>query len=79
MPSRTSGEMDQTMASSHQPQFTDVVRHPILRVDLVELLRFYQSRYPGAMYSGCGGGYLFVASEDPVRGAFRIKVRIRQT
>ncbi len=56
----------------------DVVRHPTLRVDLVELLQFYQSRYPGAMYSGCGGGYLFIASEQPVPGAFQIKVRIRE-
>ena len=51
------------------------VRHPTLRVDLMELLSFYQSRYPGAMYSGCGGGYLFVASEHPVPGAFTIQVR----
>ena len=55
------------------------VRHPTLRVDLIELLRFYQSRYPGAMYSGCGGGYLFVASERPVPGAFTIQVRIKKT
>jgi len=53
------------------------VRHPTLRVDLIELLQFYQARYPGAMYSGCGGGYLFVASEEPVPGAFQIKVRIK--
>jgi len=53
------------------------VRHPTLRVNLMELLEHYQSRYPGAMYSGCGGGYLFVASEEPVPGAFQIKVRIK--
>ncbi len=53
------------------------VRHRTLRVDLIELLEFYQSRYPGAMYSGCGGGYLFVASEHPVPGAFAIQVRTR--
>jgi hypothetical protein len=56
----------------------DVVRHPTLRVDLVELLQFYQARYAGAMYSGCGGGYLFVASDEPVPGAFQIKVRIEK-
>jgi hypothetical protein len=28
------------------------------------------------MYSGCGGGYLFVVSPEPVPGAFRINVRI---
>jgi hypothetical protein len=51
------------------------VRHPTLTVDLMALLAFYQSRYPGAMYSGCGGGYLFVVSDEPVPGAFKIHVR----
>jgi hypothetical protein len=51
------------------------VRHPKLTVDLAGLLRVYQSRYPGAMYSGCGGGYLFVVSEEPVPGAFNVKIR----
>ena len=52
------------------------VVHPSIRIDLKAILACYQSRYPGAMYSGCGGGYLFVASEDPVPGAFRVKVRV---
>jgi len=51
------------------------VRHPTLQVDLAGLLRAYQACYPGAMYSGCGGGYLLVASNEPVPGAFRVKVR----
>ena len=51
------------------------VRHRTLTVDLPALLRVYQSRYAGAMFSGCGGGYLFVASEEPVPGAFSVKVR----
>ncbi len=53
-----------------------VVRHPLLRVDLMALLRAYQRQYPGAMYSGCGGGYLLVASERPVPGAFQVNVRV---
>ena len=53
-----------------------VVRHPALRVDLMRILRAYQEQYPGAMYSGCGGGYLIIASEEPVPGAFKIKVRV---
>lgn len=52
-----------------------VVRHPLLRVDLMALLKAYQQQYLGAMYSGCGGGYLFVVSETPVPGAFKVKVR----
>lgn len=53
-----------------------VVRHPTLELDLVRLMRLYQSRYHGAMYSGCGGGYLFVISDEPVPGAFRVSVRL---
>lgn len=55
------------------------VRHPTLTVDLLSLLRAYQSRYPGAMYSGCGGGYLLVASEESVPGAFRVTIRQTQS
>jgi hypothetical protein len=51
------------------------VRHPTLTVNLPALLRVYQSRYAGAMFSGCGGGYLVVVSEEPVAGAFSVKVR----
>jgi hypothetical protein len=53
-----------------------VVRHPTIEVDLPGLLSFYQSRYPGAMYSGCGGGYLYVVSDEPVPGSFKVKVRL---
>ena len=52
-----------------------VVRHPSLRVELMPILRAYQKQYLGAMYSGCGGGYLIVASESPVPGAFKVNVR----
>ncbi len=51
------------------------VRHWTIQLDLAALLRIYQERYPGAMYSGCGGGYLFVVSEEPVPGGFQVKVR----
>jgi len=51
------------------------VRHPTLKVDLPGLLRVYQSCSAGAMYSGCGGGYLLVVSKEPVPGAFTVKVR----
>jgi len=52
------------------------VAHPAIKIDLKGLLHAYQSRYPGAMYSGCGGGYLFVVSDEPVPNAFHIQVRI---
>jgi hypothetical protein len=54
----------------------DVVRHPLLKVDLMGLLKAYQRSYPGAMYSGCGGGYLLVAANQPVPGSFHVNVRI---
>ena len=54
------------------------VRHPSLTVDLAGLMEVYQKRYAGAMYSGCGGGYLLVVSEQPVPGALHAQVRLEQ-
>lgn len=53
-----------------------VVCHPALRVDLMPILQAYQKQYLGAMYSGCGGGYLIVVSETPVPGAFQVRIRV---
>jgi len=53
------------------------VRHPGINIDLKGILANFQSRYPGAMYSGCGGGYLMVVAEDDVPGAFRIRIRTK--
>ena len=55
-----------------------VVRHPLLRVDLIPILQAYQKQYFGAMYSGCGGGYLIVVSNKPVPGSFKVNVRVAQ-
>jgi hypothetical protein len=52
------------------------LRNPVLTVDLLGLLDFYQRRYAGAMYSGCGGGYLYVISDEPVPGSFHATVRV---
>jgi hypothetical protein len=54
------------------------VRHPTVSRDLPAILAYYQSKYPGAMYSGCGGGYVYVVSEAPVPGSIRINVRIAE-
>ena len=51
------------------------VEHPTISIDLKAILAWFQSLYPGAMYSGCGGGYMIVASERPVPGSLRIRVR----
>ena len=53
-----------------------VVRHPLLRVELLPILKAYQQQYLGAMYSGCGGGYLIVVSQRPVPGAFQVNIRV---
>ena len=52
------------------------VRHPTITIDLMGILSYYQTRYPGAMYSGCGGGYIYVVSDEPVPGGFQVAVRI---
>ena len=52
------------------------VQHPSIPLDLQGILSWFQSRYAGAMYSGCGGGYMIVVSADPVPGSLRIRVRL---
>ncbi len=51
------------------------VRHPTISLDLMAILGYYQSRYDGAMYSGSGGGYIYVVSEEPVPGSLGVVVR----
>lgn len=54
----------------------NTVRHHTIQIDLVELLSHYQKNYYGGMYSGSGGGYIYVVSDIPVPGGFRVKVRL---
>jgi hypothetical protein len=49
--------------------------HPSISLDLLGILKYYQTQYPGACYSSCGGGYIYVPSREPVPGAHRIRVR----
>jgi len=51
-------------------------RHPTITLDLQGILGRYQDRYDGAVFSGCGGGYLYVISEDPVPGSFHATIRL---
>jgi hypothetical protein len=53
-----------------------VVKHPLIKLDLKGLLKVYQKQFPGAMFSGCGGGYFVVASKEKVPGAFQVNVRV---
>ena len=54
----------------------DILHHSTITVDLKGIMEYYQERYAGAMYSGCGGGYLYVVSDEPVPGGFTVKVRV---
>jgi hypothetical protein len=51
------------------------LRHPLVQVDLMGLLDYYRDEFGGAMYSGCGGGYLFIATDRPVPGSCGFRVR----
>jgi len=52
------------------------VRHHTIEIDLKKILSYYQNRYIGAMYSGCGGGYLYVVSDEHVSDGFKVSVRV---
>jgi hypothetical protein len=54
------------------------VLHPTITIDLMGILGYYQSRYAGAMYSGSGGGYIYVVSEEEMPGAIHVKVRLAE-
>ncbi len=54
----------------------DVCHHHTLTMDLMALLKHYQDEYEGAMFSGCGGGYFYVVSENAlVPGGIQVAVR----
>jgi hypothetical protein len=53
-----------------------IFEHPSIGVPVMKRLRYYQRRYAGAMPSGCGVGYIYVASSEPVEGGFQVKVNL---
>lgn len=55
------------------------VRNPLIKIDLAGLLDAYQQRFLGAMYSGCGGGYLIVVSEEKVPGSLQVTVSVAKS
>jgi len=69
------GESMNSCMSCWEAILPRTVRHPAIRVDLPAMLRCYQQRHAGAMYSGCGGGYLYVISSHTVPGSFTVRVR----
>ena len=71
---RLGASMNECMLCWHE-LLPNTLEHPLIDIDLLGILQSYQSEYPGAMYSGCGGGYLYIVSEKPVPGTFKIRVR----
>jgi hypothetical protein len=70
------GESMRDCTRSYLKILPHTLLHPTLDAfDYVKFQEHYQQRYAGAMWSGCGGGYMIVASEEPVEGAFKIKIR----
>ena len=56
------------------------LNHPTLSAfDYVKFQEYYQQRYAGAMFSGCGGGYMILVSEEPVEASFKIRIRTEAT
>jgi hypothetical protein len=54
----------------------NVYEHRTIKSDLWALLEGYMEAYPGAMQSGCGGGYVIVASDVTPPGSAPITVRV---
>src|ERR1035438_2278059 len=79
-PPRDESELPQTYVeydeSPREAILPHTVEHAAIPLDLKAILGWFQSRYPGAMYSGCGGGYMIVVSEEPVPGSLRVRVRL---
>lgn len=69
------GESMNTCMTCWETILPQTVRHPTIHIDLLGILRHYQRFGHGAMYSGCGGGYIYVVSEKSVPGGFSVQVR----
>ena len=69
------GESLNETSRAWQAVLPNIFVHETIKSDLWSLLEGYMSEYPGAMQSGCGGGYIIVASEKPPAGSSRITVR----
>jgi hypothetical protein len=55
----------------------NTVRHPLIDTNLLDILASYQKQNYGAMYSGCGGGYLYIVSDRPIQNSKKVKIRLR--
>ncbi len=53
-----------------------IFEHPTIKIPVMEKLRYYRQNFAGVMPSGCGAGYMYVASETPVENGFQIQVNL---
>jgi hypothetical protein len=53
------------------------VQHPLINENLLGILASYQKQNFGAMYSGCGGGYLYVVSDHTIPNSLKVKIRLK--
>ncbi|MCP4451049.1 MAG: hypothetical protein GY809_06285 [Planctomycetes bacterium] len=63
-------------SSAWKTMLPAIFEHPTIKVPVMKQLRYYQRKYAGAMPSGCGVGYIYVASSEPVEGGFQVKVNL---
>jgi hypothetical protein len=63
-------------SSAWRKMLPAIFEHRTIEVPVMEKLRYYQRRYAGAMPSGCGVGYIYVASSEPVEGGFQVNVNL---
>jgi hypothetical protein len=54
------------------------VQHPLIDINLLDILGSYQKDNYGAMYSGCGGGYLYVVSDHPIPNSLKVNIRLEK-
>jgi hypothetical protein len=63
-------------SSAWRKMLPAIFEHPTIQVPVMKRLQHYQRKYAGAMPSGCGVGYIYVASSSPVAGGFQVKVNL---
>jgi hypothetical protein len=64
-------------SSAWRKMLPAIFEHPTIKVPVMQRLRYYQRKYAGAMPSGCGVGYIYVASSEPIKGGFQVKVNLK--
>jgi len=70
------GDSFNQCSSAWRKMLPAIFEHPTIKVPVMKKLRHYQRKYAGAMPSGCGVGYIYVASSEPVEGGSQVQVNL---